>query len=433
MGFETLAAVTRPSDANSIALQPRTIMQLVTPGIRARRSRRLLVYLHVPFCSSKCHFCDWVVGYDTKDLINTAELRDQYVEALSRQIEAYGPRLQELRYEVTNVYWGGGTPTRLTPRHLELLQERLSSVFDLSPLIEHTAECSPETLSDEHITAFQRGGLNRISIGVQSFNDSVLRRMGRAHNAKCAIQAIELARRRGLCNLNIDLIAGFPDLTRAVLLDSVRKAIELEIPHISLYLFREVAEVLVSVRQTVAGYRRQESRQERESAYMAAKTLLEEAGYDQYMVGYFARAPEFAFDAEDFYFSQRGDYFGFGAGAASTIGRWSLKSTETTRYGNSNVREFVEAPEKMAAAPVRSMPDDVYLQSYFKVFATKEGLRFDRWLDHLGFDFREFRTSRPTIGQWFRDREAEGARFVETTKGISLTPETWVTSMIWRR
>ncbi|HEY3741318.1 MAG TPA: coproporphyrinogen-III oxidase family protein [Bryobacteraceae bacterium] len=412
---------------------PRTIMQMVTPGIRARRNKRLLLYFHIPFCSSKCHFCDWVVGYETSDLVNRGELRERYVDAMVQQVRTYAPRLAELRYRVTNIYWGGGTPTRLEASQIARIHDAVAESMDLSQLTEYTAEGSPETVSAAHLETWMKRGLNRQSIGVQSFDNQVLKRMGRAHDAGKAEQALELFRQAGLQNYNIDLIAGFPDQSRDSLLDSLWRTIDLGVPHVSLYMFREFASNLVSVVQAAAGHRRQTSAEVRAEAYFAASQMLRDAGYNEYLVGYFAREDRFQFDAEEYYFGMHGDYFGFGAGATSTIGRFSLKSRDSSRYGSSHVRAFVEDPDKMVAAPCQYIPDDVYITSYFKAFVTREGLRFDRWNDQFGFDFQTFRKNRPGIRKWFADREAEGARFIEDARGIRLTPETWAPSMVWRR
>jgi coproporphyrinogen III oxidase-like Fe-S oxidoreductase len=410
-----------------------TVVRLISPGARARKCRDLLVYLHVPFCSSKCHFCDWVVGYQTRDLLDAGGLRERYVDALCAQIRGYAPCLRDLGYAVTNVYWGGGTPTRLTPGQMARVLATLAEVLDLSAVVEHTAECSPETVTPEHLGVLMGSGLNRVSVGVQSFDDDVLRSMGRAHDAAGAVRAVRLFRSVGIGNYNIDLIAGYPEMSVESLLDSVRTAVELSVPHVSLYMFREFSAELVAVRQTESGYRRQASRAERAASYLAAKGVLEAAGYEEYMVGYFARGPEFRFDAEDYYFSLRGDYFGFGAGAASTLGRCALRSAAGGRYGNSHVRAYIDDPTRMVAAPLTFMPDELFTTVYFKAFATPGGIRFDRWLDQFGFDFQDFRKARPAIRHWFRDQEEAGARFIETGGGIALSPDTRVETMIWRR
>lgn len=409
-----------------------TVMNLVTPGARARRSKRLLIYLHVPFCASKCHFCDWVVGYDKKQLLDGGDLRQRYVDALCTEIRAYGPRLTALGYVPTNVYWGGGTPTRLTPGQLHEVSTALEESMDLSSVIEHTAECSPDTVTPEHLEMLIGRGLNRISVGVQSFDDAILRRMGRTHDARSALAAIDLFERSGLHNYNIDLITGFPRQPAEAVLDSVRQAIDLGVPHVSLYMFREFAEELVAVKQMHSA-RRATSREERAAVYLAAKDLLEAAGYDEYMVGYYAREPEHRFDGESYYFGMAGDFVGFGAGASSTLGRCALRSGEPSRYGSAQVGRFVESPLDMLAGPLAFLGDELYLNVYFKAFAMPEGLRFDRWLDQFGVSFSEFRESRPAIRRWFEEQELAGARFVETEDAIALSPETLVGTMMWRR
>jgi oxygen-independent coproporphyrinogen-3 oxidase len=407
------------------------VMQLVTPGARARKRKDLLVYLHVPFCSSKCHFCDWVVGYRTKDLIDTGDLRNRYVDALCQQIEGYGPRLADLGYRVTNLYWGGGTPSRLEPAQLERIHGALARGFDLSNVREHTAECSPETITPEHLEVLQRCGLNRISVGVQSFDDAILRKMGRSHDAAGAEQTVQLFQRHGIHNFNIDLIVGFAGQDSASSQASVQRAIELGVPHISLYLFREFSTELVAIRRSGAHDR--VARAHHAEDYLRAKATLEAAGYDEYIVGYFARGEPHHFSGEDHYFALRGDYIGFGAGASSTIGRCALKTGAPARYGDSHVRAYIEAPTMMIAAPLEVMPDDIYVSSYFKAFATREGVRFDRWADQFGFDFERFVALRPALQAWLAQEAAAGAQFIRTDRGVCLSPETWVSTMMWRR
>lgn len=425
---------TGPDRAHADAVfEPRdlpTVMQLVTPGARARKSRSLLLYVHVPFCSSKCHFCDWVVGYPTRDLIDAGALRDRYVDALCRQIDAYGPRLQELGYRVSNIYWGGGTPTRLAPAQLARVHQSLAAAFDLSTVEEHTAEGSPETITAEHLQVLQRCGLNRISVGVQSFDDAILRRMGRAHDAAAAEAAIALVQRAGIESFNIDVIVGFPGQDGESCRNTVRRAIDLGVPHVSVYMFREFSTELVALRR--AGAQDRAARASHAADYLAVQSLLREAGYEEYIVGYFARGADYRFAGESHYFSFGGDYFGFGAGAFSTVGRCALKTGTPARYGDSQVRGFIEAPTRMVAGPLESMPDELYLDSYFKAFATREGIRFDRWKDQFGFDFQRFVAARPAVRRWFAEQETLGARFVTTDRGIALAPETWVSTMIWR-
>lgn len=412
------------------------VIEAVSAGAQARKSKRLLIYLHIPFCSSKCHFCDWVIGYEIKNLTNTGELRQQYVDAMVNQIRWYGPRLMSLGYEPTNVYWGGGTPTRITPAQLVEIWQALEESFDLRGMTEHTVECSPETVTVPHIEALQAGRLNRISIGVQSFDDNILRLMGRAHNAHHARESILMVQGAGLKNLNIDLIIGFPDQNDDSVRMTVASAIALEIPHISLYMFREFASSLISVQQVQRGSRQQTERSHRQAIYFEIKELLERAGYEEYIVGYFSRSESYRFGGEAFYFGLSGDYVGFGSGAYSLLGHHMIKnSDEMQRYGTVDINKYITDPcsmDMMLAAkklPLSSWGDSGLLD---KPLATKEGINFEKWKDQYGFDFQEIRRH-PEIARWFEEKRRLGALFIEGTNGISLTPETWASTGIWRR
>ena len=288
-------------------------------------------------------------------------------------------------------------------------------------------------MTADHLAVLREYGLNRVSAGAQSFDPQILRRMGRAHSADQVSKAVQLFYDAGLRNYNLDLITGFPGQSRESSLDSVRRAVEAGVPHLSLYMFREFAGDLVSVKQVRSGHSSQGSPEDRYGAYLEAKVFLETAGYEEYLVGYFAKGREYRFDSEDYYFSLRGDYFGFGAGAGTVLGRCVLKSGDPSRYGNSQVRDFIENPLPMNAGPAWAMPDVLFTDGYFKAFATRDGIRFDRWDDQFGFSFQAFRAKRPGIRQWFAEREAQGAVFVEDDKGIALTEETRLDTMIWRR
>lgn len=416
------------------ALAAEEIKALVTPGALARQNKDLLLYIHVPFCSSKCHFCDWVVGYDTSDLIDKAgDLREAYVDALCTQIDAYAPMLHDLGYRSTNIYWGGGTPTRLTPEQIARVNKQMARHLPFNSIREHTAECSPETLTREHLDVWMAAGLNRLSIGVQAFDAPTLRRIGRSHSVDEVHRSIRYVREAELENFNIDLVTGLPDQSADVAKESVQIAIDARIPHISLYMFRDHAEGLTAVRQMSSGHARQRSKEDRTNSYYDAKAILEAAGYEEYIVGYFAKAPKYRFDSEDYYFSIRGDYFGFGAGAGSVIGRHSLKSGEPARYGNSHVRNFIANPTELFAFPLRNAPDVLFTDGFFKAFATPGGIEHARWKDQFGFDLASLLAARPGIRNWMNERRAGGAVFEETPQRISLSAKTRLDTMIWRR
>src|SRR5262249_44798853 len=160
---------------------------------------------------------------------------------------------------------------------------------------------------------------------VQSFDERILRRMGRAHDARQAESTVKLFHSYPLRSFNVDLITGFPGQTEETVMASADKALELKIPHITLYMFREFAEDLVSVDQLKRGHREQTDRAMRARTYDRVKEAFAAAGYTEYITGYFAKDALHLFDSEDYYFSLRGDHIGFGAGASSILGGCFLK------------------------------------------------------------------------------------------------------------
>ena len=364
---------------------PDEIFWAIDGPVRARRRKELLVYIHVPFCSSKCHFCDLVSNYSTADLIATGDIQANYVRALCNQIRSYGPRLSALGYRVTNVYWGGGTPTRLQVRHLSDIHDALASSFNLSSVNEYTLECSPETLTAEKLSLLMQAGLNRISIGVQSFDSQVLRRMGRAHTADAARAAIELVRSAGPDNFNIELITNFSEQMSETTLNSISEAIALRVPHITTYLFRPNCDDLVSVKQLLRGSRCIASADDAYHCQNAVSAALTEAGYAEYIHSYFARDPRFHFDCEDFYFPHRGDYIGFGAGAFSFLGRHAMKQPSSGQ--TVDVGQYIRDPLSMGVlcSAVELLPQfgaEVALES----LGTSRGLSYELWADQFGVE-----------------------------------------------
>lgn len=185
------------------------------------------VYVHIPFCASRCSYCDF---FSTLNLANVGE---RYVDALIAESLL---RCGELQGEpVRTLYLGGGTPSQLPVTLLERLVSGLKGVLDLSALEEFTIEANPDDVTPEWCAALPPLGVNRVSMGVQSFEDSVLRFIGRRHTARQAVDAVSNLRAAGINNISIDLIYGLPGQTIASWTDSVRQALALRPQHISAY------------------------------------------------------------------------------------------------------------------------------------------------------------------------------------------------------
>ena len=185
------------------------------------------LYIHIPFCKHRCHYCDF------NTYVLAGQPVDAYLDALEREMERTVLALPPER--IDTVFVGGGTPTVLTPEQMAHFLGAVRRWFPVAPDAEFSVEANPGTTGPELLAAMREGGVNRISFGVQAFDDALLQRIGRIHDTNDVYRSIELAREAGFNNLSIDLMFGLPGQTMELLADSVRRAVELDLPHYSLY------------------------------------------------------------------------------------------------------------------------------------------------------------------------------------------------------
>jgi putative oxygen-independent coproporphyrinogen III oxidase len=286
------------------------------PATRVVAMRSILLYVHIPFCPSKCHFCYWVKDIPTRELRldDTAPLRKAYIEALKQQITHYAAVLADRGYAPKLMYWGGGTPGVLSPDELSDIMETMAAQLDLSGITEATLESTPDVMTEEKLRAYRQAGFDRISFGVQTFDDQRLGEFGRAHSSEQARRAVHMAAEAGFPEINVDLMCGMPGEGLDETAASVETAVGLPITHVSLYPYRPV-EGTVMHRQLGRG-RSQVDRSERKASYGLARKMLIEAGFPEYRVSYFGKRP---CSADLAYYRLEMDWMGFGAGANSLL------------------------------------------------------------------------------------------------------------------
>ena len=192
-----------------------------------RESGPIALYVHVPFCATKCPYCDFNTYASIEGLM------EPYAEALRTELGFWGRALGSPG--VSTVFFGGGTPSYLRAGQLSALLQAIEDGFTLDPAAEITAEANPDDLSPEKLTELLGCGINRLSIGVQSFDDGLLHTLGRRHSADEAAQAVRLAGKAGFDNLSVDLMYGLPDQALDQWTDSVERALDLAPQHISMY------------------------------------------------------------------------------------------------------------------------------------------------------------------------------------------------------
>jgi oxygen-independent coproporphyrinogen-3 oxidase len=286
------------------------------------------VYVQVPFCASKCSFCNFSSRVERNDVF------DQYAQALRMETEGLDRFYAErgipraiLAGAVDSLYFGGGTPTLLGEERLELVIQTLRASLDCSGEIEFTLETTPGSADAGLLRALRELGVNRLSIGAQTFDDRELRAVGRLHSAAESVELVKRAREAGFTNISLDLIAGLPYQTEASFRRSLQTAAKLRPEHVSLYLF-EVDEKSRLGREIIHGGNRYHaaavpSEEFMADAYEGGRRFLASEGYIRYEISNFALPGHESWHNRRYW--RLGPYVGIGAGAHSFDGvrRWA--------------------------------------------------------------------------------------------------------------
>lgn len=281
------------------------------------------IYLHIPFCRQACHYCDFHFS-------TNLENQNDVIAALKRELFL---RKQYLDNEpVKTIYFGGGTPSVLSSAQLKELMTVIQHNFILEPEAEITLEANPEDLTIENLMVFQETGINRLSIGIQSFDPKVLKFINRSHNEEAAFTSFTLARKAGFKNISIDLIYSIPDQPDSIWLKNIHQAIDLQPEHISSYS-------LTIEERTVFGRWHEKGKLKSIDDEDAARQLeilmkeMDQAGYEQYEISNFSK-PGFQSKHNSSYW-KREPYLGIGPSAHSYNG-------SSRQYNVSNNYEYLK-------------------------------------------------------------------------------------------
>lgn len=270
------------------------------------------LYLHIPFCVQKCAYCDFVSFADAEPL-------QAYLSALTKEIGLAARRFPATAYDT--VFIGGGTPSIVSAEDMAGLLAALRSAFTIAPGAEFTVECNPGTVNAQKLQAYRLGGANRLSLGLQSAEDSLLRAIGRIHDFAQFEASLRLAREAGFQNINVDLMYGLPGQSLDQYLSSIRSVAALGLEHISAYslILEEGTPLYMRVK---AGEAALPDEDEVCDMQDAGRALLAELGYERYEISNYAK-PGFACRHNINYW-QNGPYLGLGLAAHSAmeIGGW---------------------------------------------------------------------------------------------------------------
>src|SRR4029453_1555816 len=241
------------------------------------------LYLHVPFCSAICNYCNFNRG------LFDVDVKRKYVEALIQEIRGATHGLRSAKVLTDTIYFGGGTPSLLEPEEVQAVIDACCEAFDVAPDREVTLEANPESVTEERLRGYRAAGVNRVSFGVQSFRDNELRRLSRLHDAARARTAFDEARRAGFENVSLDLMMWLPGQHVGEWLDSVGAAAALAPEHLSLYLLEIYPNA--PLKDEMARARcSQAPDEDAATMYLEALELLDNAGYEQYEISNVARS-----------------------------------------------------------------------------------------------------------------------------------------------
>lgn len=287
------------------------------------------VYIHIPFCSHKCHYCDFTA------YVVDGQPVDDYLYALFKEIEMTlsesppGP--------IHSIFIGGGTPTVLSPKQMKLLLEELRQFFNKRMnSFEFTIEANPGTTTDELLYIMREGGINRISFGAQTFRNDLLKRIGRIHGSDEIKESVYAARRAGFENISLDLMFGLPTQTVEDVYQSLEEALNLEPTHLSCYSLK-VEEGTLFHHLFERDQLPLPSEDEEFEMYQCIRKMLQKNGYQQYEISNFSKPGYESIHNKTYWRNE--EYYGFGAGAHGYVNR--------LRHMNiKGVREYIDYIKK---------------------------------------------------------------------------------------
>lgn len=357
-------------------------------------------YVHIPFCTQICYYCDF-----SKVFIKNQPV-DSYLEHLLEEFQSYD--IQKLR----TLYIGGGTPTALSAPQLEVLLNGLTKNLDLSALEELTIEANPGDLDADKIAVLKNSAVNRVSLGVQTFDNKMLKKIGRSHLEKDIYENIDRLKLAGFDNISIDLIYALPGQTMEQVKENVAKAIGLDIPHMSLYsLILENHTVFMNrMRRGKLPLPKEELEAEM-FEYIIAE--LERAGFEHYEISNFSKS---GFESRhNLMYWDNAEYYGIGAGASGYVNGVRYKNHGPIRHYLSAVEEGNARITEEHLSQKEQMEEEMFLG-----LRKKSGVSMARFEEKFGrsFDGLYGETVRDLVQQGLM--QIEGDRVRMTKRGLFL-------------
>lgn len=293
--------------------------------------RKLSLYIHIPFCKEKCQYCDFLsfggCGYNEQR---------QYIDALIKEITTYGTIASD--YWIDTIFIGGGTPSYIQGEWIVEVLDAVRNTFCVSEHAEITIEGNPDSLTRENLAVYRRGGINRLSIGLQSANDEMLKVLGRVHNFDQFVAAFNSARQAGFNNINVDIMSGLPGESMESYIRTLAKVVDMQPEHISAYSLIVEENTPLAVNEELCAMLPSEELDRQ--MYARTKMLLQNSGYNRYEISNYAKE---GFECRhNLVYWTGGEYLGVGLGASSYMKVFVNDEWKTIRFhGVENRTEYV--------------------------------------------------------------------------------------------
>ncbi len=299
------------------------------------------IYIHIPFCKQKCYYCDFI------SFANKQEKQQEYINAVKSEIDTY----QLEKYNVTTIYIGGGTPSYIESKYIveliEKLKNKLKNNITKFEEIEITIEVNPGTVTKEKLQDFKSCGINRLSIGLQTTNNNLLKQIGRIHTYEEFLDTYNCAKQVGFENINVDLMLGLPNQTIKDLKDSLEKVIKLGATHISVYSLIVEEGTVISKLLDEEKIQLPSEETEREM-YWYVKNTLELNGYKHYEISNFAKESKESKHNVNCW--KQEEYIGLGVAAHSYL--------NDTRFSNgNNIENYINNVDNKEVEEVQTLED----------------------------------------------------------------------------
>ncbi|AQR89366.1 radical SAM family heme chaperone HemW [Clostridium saccharobutylicum] len=332
--------------------------------------KEISLYIHIPFCKQKCLYCDFP-SYAGKEI-----LIDEYIESLNKEILQKGKD-----YIISSIFIGGGTPSYLNDDNLNKLLSALNKL-NLKDDLEFTVECNPGTLNASNLEIMKKYNVNRLSMGLQSTKDNILKNIGRVHNYEQFKENYFLARKIGFRNINVDLMFGLPDQTVNEWKESLEEIVKLNPEHISAYsLIIEEGTCFYDLYEK--DKLKLPSEDEERLMYSYTKKILNNHGYHQYEISNFSKAGNECFHNKAYW--KCNEYLGLGVSASSFIDKKRIKNID-------NIREYIKRINNNESVEdeihVNDMKDDIE-EFMFMGFRMIEGISIDYFKERFNKNIYE--------------------------------------------